>query len=207
MSDAISELVARIRELEGQLEVELATRRVDLNYRIEEERIIFEEDAASLHRKLRTTLRSYIKNSGLLTALTAPFIYAVAIPFVLLDVFVTTYHAVCFPVYGIQKVRRRDYIMFDRQHLCYLNYIEKLNCAYCSYGNGLIAYVSEIVSRTEQYWCPIKHARRVAGAHRSYLNFVDYGDAGAYHQHLEGLRQHLQHETRNLKSEEPKRGS
>ena len=207
MSDAISELVARIRELEGQLEVELAARRVDLNYRIEEERVIFQEDVARLHRKLRTTLRSYIKSSGLLAALTAPFIYAVIIPFVMLDVFVTTYQAVCFPVYGIQKVRCGDYIIFDRQHLGYLNYIEKLNCGYCSYGNGLIAYVSEIVSRTEQYWCPIKHARRIAGAHRRYLNFVDYGDAGAYHQQLEGLRQHLQHENRNLRSEEPKQSS
>jgi hypothetical protein len=207
MSDAISELVARIRELEGQLEVELATRRVDLNYRIEEERVIFQEDVARLHRKLRTTLRSYIKSSGLLAALTVPFIYAVIIPFVMLDVFVATYQAVCFPVYGIPKVRRRDYIIFDRQHLGYLNYIEKLNCAYCSYGNGLIAYVSEIVSRTEQYWCPIKHARRIAGAHRRYSNFVDYGDAGAYHQQLEGLRQNLQHETRNLKCEEPKQSS
>ena len=207
MSDAISELVAKIRELEGQLEVELAARRVDLNYRIEEERVIFEEDVARLHRKLRTTLRSYIKSSGLLAALTVPFIYAVIIPFVLLDVFVATYQAVCFPVYGIPKVRRRDYIIFDRQHLGYLNYIEKLNCAYCSYGNGLIAYVSEIVSRTEQYWCPIKHSRRIAGAHRRYSNFVDYGDAGAYQQQLEGLRQNLQHETRNLKCEEPKQSS
>ena len=70
--------------------------------------------------------------------LTAPVIYSVIIPFVLLDLFVSLYQAVCFPVYGIEKVRRRDYIAYDRKHLSYLNGFEKLNCVYCAYGNGLL---------------------------------------------------------------------
>jgi hypothetical protein len=57
--------------------------------------------------------------------------------------------------------------VFDRYHLAYLNVLEKLNCAY---ANGLIAYVREIAGRTEQYWCPIKHARRVIGAHSHYAH-------------------------------------
>jgi hypothetical protein len=61
-----------------------------------------------------------------------------------------------------------------------LNALEKLNCVYCSYANGLIAYVREIAGRTEQYWCPIKHARRVIGAHPHYAQFQDYGDAAAF---------------------------
>ena len=66
-------------------------------------------------------------------------------------------------------MRRRDYFVFDRHHLAYLNAIEKLNCAYCSYANGLVAYVREIAGRTEQFWCPIKHARRAIGAHAHYV--------------------------------------
>lgn len=31
----------------------------------------------------------------------------------------------------------RPYVVFDRRHLAYLNAIEKLNCAYCEYGNGV----------------------------------------------------------------------
>ena len=58
------------------------------------------------------------------------------VPFVLLDLFVTIYQAVCFPVYGIPKVERRTYLVFDRHHLAYLNALEKLNCAYCAYANG-----------------------------------------------------------------------
>jgi len=55
-------------------------------------------------------------------------------------------------------------------------------------GNGLLAYVTEVAARTEQYWCPIKHARRVAGAHRHYPDFVDFGDAEAYLTRQEALR-------------------
>ncbi len=123
--------------------------------------------------------------------LTAPFIYSLILPLGLLDAFVTVYQAVCFRVYGIPRVRRGDYLVFDRGHLGYLNAIEKLNCAYCSYANGLIAYVREVASRTEQYWCPIKHARRVISAHDHYFAFMDYGDAEAYHRDLPALRQAL----------------
>lgn len=111
---------------------------------------------------------------------TAPVIYSLIFPLLLLDLFVTIYQAICFPVYGIAKVRRHDYLIFDRYHLGYLNALEKLNCAYCSYANGLIAYVREIAGRTEQYWCPIKHARRVVGAHQYYAQFHDFGDATAF---------------------------
>jgi hypothetical protein len=85
-------------------------------------------------------------------------------------------------------VKRADYFAFDRGHLAYLNALEKLNCAYCSYANCLIAYVREIAARTEQYWCPIKHARRVTGSHARYMQFDDYGDAEGYQKRAEELR-------------------
>jgi hypothetical protein len=119
-------------------------------------------------------------NAGILHIITAPVIYSLIVPFALLDLFVTVYQSICFPVYQIEKVKRGDYLIFDRYHLAYLNTIEKINCAYCSYCNGLLAYVREIGSRTEQYWCPIKHARRVIAAHERYNLYADYGDAGAF---------------------------
>ena len=92
----------------------------------------------------------------------------------------TLYQAICFPVYGLAKVRRADHLVFDRHHLPYLNALEKLTCAYCSYANGLISYVREIAARTEAYWCPIKHARRMVMTHAHYADFADFGDAEAY---------------------------
>jgi hypothetical protein len=88
-------------------------------------------------------------------------------------------------------VRRLDYIVHDRHKLAYLNIIEKANCAYCSYGNGVIAYASEIISRTEQYWCPVRHASRILNAHQRYTGFIPYGDAEGYQQGLQGKRDEL----------------
>lgn len=71
-----------------------------------------------------------------------------------------------------------------------MNAIE-LNCVYCGYANGVLAYVREIAARTEQYWCPIRHAKGVRAPHAHYREFVDYGDAKGYHRRLPVLRDNL----------------
>jgi hypothetical protein len=187
MSDAIENLVAKIRTLETQLENELSRARNTVEYRLEHGRVVFEEEVLRQHRKLKTGLWRYISGARPLIALTAPIIYALIVPMALLDLCVSLYQAVCFPVYGLKKVRRRDYIALDRHHLAYLNALEKLNCAYCSYANGLLAYVREIAARTESYWCPIKHARRVAGVHGLYREFAEFGDAAAFKAKMDEL--------------------
>jgi hypothetical protein len=161
---------------------------------LERGRIVFEDEVLRRHRELKTALLAYIWNANPLVIITAPVIYALIVPFALLDLLVTVYQTICFPVYRIPKVRRADYFVFDRHHLAYLNALEKLNCAYCSYVNCLIAYVREIAARTEQYWCPIKHARRVIGLHPRYMKFDDYGDAEGFHKHAADLRDALSKE-------------
>jgi hypothetical protein len=180
MSSKITVLADKIAALEAELEAELAMRRAELHVGLEKGRVAFEEEILRRHRELRKKLTRYLLEAHPLVVLTAPAIYSLIVPLLLLDLFLTVYHAVCFPVYGIAKVRRADYFVFDRYHLGYLNALEKLNCAYCAYANGLIAYAREIAGRTEQYWCPIKHARRVVGAHPYYAQFHDYGDAAAF---------------------------
>jgi hypothetical protein len=188
MTPEIAELTQKIRTLEAELDAELAKRRAELRIGMEHGRAVFEEELLRRHRELKTRLATYIARAHPLVVITAPVIYAMIVPFALLDLFVTVYQAICFPVYGIAKVRRADYLVFDRGHLAYLNALEKLNCAYCSYANGLIAYVREIAGRTEQHWCPIKHARRVVGTHPRYANFEDYGDAHGFRKRLEDFR-------------------
>jgi hypothetical protein len=112
-------------------------------------------------------------------------------PIALLDVTVSFYQATCFPIYRIAKVSRKDYIVFDRHNLGYLNFYERLHCEYCAYANGLLAYASEIIARTEQYFCPIKHARKVLGTHAKYAQFLSFGDAEDYHKRLEAIREAL----------------
>ncbi|MGP8033554.1 MAG: hypothetical protein ACLPQ6_05350 [Steroidobacteraceae bacterium] len=186
--DEIIQLAASIRALERQFEVALAKRRIELNYEVHDGIAHFEQVVIAKHRLLKARLLAYIFGARPAMILTAPVIYALSIPVLLLDLFVAVYQVVCFPVYGIPRVRRSDYLAFDRERLAYLNAIEKLNCAYCAYANGVFAYVREVASRTEQYWCPIKHARRVLGVHARYGSFVDYGDGDAYRHELERLR-------------------
>jgi hypothetical protein len=180
MTPDLGALTEKIRELEAEIDAELAKRRAALHVGMERGRAFFEEEILRRHRELKTRLSAYLLHAHPLVVLTAPVIYSLIVPFVLLDLFVTVYQALCLPAYGIPKVRRSDYLVFDRGHLAYLNALERINCAYCSYANGLIAYVREIAGRTEQYWCPIKHARRVIGAHPRYATFEDYGDADGY---------------------------
>lgn len=157
-------------------------------YEVRDGKVWFSDEIKREHRKLKTSLVRYVLRSRVMVILTAPFIYAVIIPFVLLDLFVSVYQAVCFPVYGIPKARRRDYIAIDRNKLRYLNALEGFNCLYCSYGNGVLAYAVEIAGRTEQHWCPIKHARRVQNVHDRYAHFLPYGDAAAYRKEIEKVR-------------------
>jgi len=188
MTPQISELIERIRGLEEELELELAKKRDELRFSLENRKVLFENEVLLQHRKLKTGLLRYVLHAKPRHILTAPIIYPMIFPLLLLDAFVFLYQLICFPVYGIPKVRRSDYLIFDHQDLAYLNLLEKINCAYCSYANGLISYIKEIVARTEQYWCPIKHARRILQAHSRYSRFTDYGDGDAYHNELKNIR-------------------
>lgn len=187
MSEKIDDLASRIQALQLELEAEVARQSAALRYGLEHGRAVFEEEILRRHRELQTRLSSYILHAKPLVVLTAPVIYSLIVPLVLLDICVSIYHAICFPAYGIEKVKRSDYLIFDRGHLAYLNALEKLNCAYCSYANGLLAYVREIAGRTEAYWCPIKHAKKAIGAHEHYMGFAAFGDADAYRRKIAAL--------------------
>ena len=176
MSTQLKTLAQRIRDLEEALETEIQEKRREFRYRLDRGRVVFEADVLARHRAARQSLTSFLARSRLTVVLTAPVIYALILPLVLLDLFVSVYQAVCFPVYGIPKVPRGAYIVMDRQQLHYLNGLQKLNCIYCGYANGLIGWVREVASRTEAYWCPIKHSRRIANPHLLYPGFIEFGD-------------------------------
>jgi acyl dehydratase len=193
MDDNINAFLERIRQLEAQIEAEFQRRRQVLQADFQERKVRFEAEVLDQQRRFKEGVLRYVLTADWRHVLSVPFIYPVLLPMLLLDVFVTLYQWVCFPLYRIPRVSRSDYFVFDRTHLAYLNVLEKINCAYCSYGNGLAAYVREVVGLTEQYWCPIKHARRVLQAHPHYSGFADYGDAENYRDQLAQLRQQLQH--------------
>ncbi len=174
--------------LEDDLRVALHEQETSVLFQIKGKRVEFEHSIKSAHRRLKTGLLHWLMTYRPLNLVTGPVIYSMIVPLLILDLCVSFYQVTCFPIYRVAKVRRSDYIVFDRQHLEYLNVIEKFHCTYCAYGAGLLAYVYEIVGRTEQYFCPIKHARKILGAHSRHAGFLDYGDAADYEARLEAFR-------------------
>lgn len=189
MPDQIKNIIDRINDLQTELEEAFEERKKDFGFTLEKQKVRFLKSDLTAHKKFKRLLLTYIFSARLLVFLTSPVIYALAFPIALLDLFVTLYQHICFPVYKMEKVKRGAYIVMDRQKLGYLNTLEKINCVYCGYGNGVLAYASEIAARTESYWCPIKHARKLASYHRWYSNFSDYGDA---ENHLADLKRNME---------------
>ena len=151
----------------------------------------FERDLRKAHKRLKQSIPAYLRESHPLNVVSAPIIYSVIAPIELLDLWASFYQWACFPLFRIRRVRRRDYIVIDRHKLAYLNGIERFNCVYCGYVNGVFAYVREITGRTETYWCPIRHARKPHDTHDHYDDFVAYGDAAGYKRRLPVLRRGL----------------
>jgi len=187
----IDELIERIQALEDEVQVEFDKKRDDFRFVLDERRIRFSEEVALIQRESKRSLVRHVTEASPLSWITAPVIYLGVVPFFVLDLFLFLFQAICFPVYHIPKAKRSDYVVFDRGDLPYLNAIEKLNCLYCGYANGIAAYFAEIAARTEQHWCPIKHARRIKAAHNRYPSFFEYGDAESYRLGLERLRDAL----------------
>lgn len=188
MNDQVRQLLARISELDDELRTALHAQESRMFFEIKGKRIEFEKSVKQAHRQLKKGFFRWLVNNRPQNLITGPVIYAMIVPLLILDAFVSFYQATCFPIYRIARVRRADYIVFDRQHLEYLNFIEKFHCTYCAYGTGLLAYISEIVAKTEAYFCPIKHARKMLGTHSRYARFLDYGDAADYEARLEACR-------------------
>lgn len=184
-------LLEEIRALEKKVMEEVSREAEEFGYSLDRGRRRFSDETRKRHRALKQTLLAYVRGASLPVVLTGPVIYSLAVPLVLLDAMATIFQWSCFPVYRIPRVRRRDFFVYDRHRLGYLNLIEKFHCLYCSYANGLLAYVGEIAGRTEQYWCPIKHARRLRGSHAQYYRFFPYGDGERYATELQSLRRQL----------------
>jgi hypothetical protein len=188
MNNRISQILAQMAALEADLRTAVHDQESRMFFQIKGKRVEFERSVKTAHLKLKKSFFRWLVTDRPQNLITGPLIYGMVIPLLVLDLCVSFYQWACFPIYGIVKVRRSDYLVFDRHQLGYLNFIEKFHCTYCEYGNGLMGYMAEILARTEQYFCPIKHARKILGTHARYNHFLAYGEAQAYEARLEEFR-------------------
>ena len=149
MNERISQILAQMAALENDLRTAVQEKESTMVFKIKGKRVEFESSVKAAHRKLKTNFFRWLVTNRPQNLITGPIIYSMVFPLMMLDFFVSFYQWACFPIYGITKVRRGDYIVFDRRHLGYLNFIEKFHCTYCEYGNGLMGYMGEILARTE----------------------------------------------------------
>ncbi len=181
-------LLDEIRDLERSVAQQLKDKESDLLYRVHNRTVTFRKEISEKHAALRKSIYRFLREATFMSYVVAPVIYSMIIPAVILDVFVSVYQLVCFPVYGINRVKRVDYISLDRHKLKYLNWIERINCDFCGYFNGVIAYAREVASRTEQYFCPIQHALQTKGLHTRHAQFLPYGEVTDFRGQFTKLR-------------------
>lgn len=194
MNENYRRILNRMSELEDELLEELRLQKQRIDSQIENGKVVFQKKIGDAQEQLKTNVIPWLLNSKTKNLLTIPFIYPLIVPFVFLDICVSIYQVICFRLYGIGAVKRTKYFVFDRHLLPYLNVIEKFNCFYCSYANGVIAYVREVASKTEQYWCPIKHNAKIHHPHARYVNFTEYGKGDDYRAKEKKLRTSLRPE-------------
>ena len=137
MDNRIQEIIDRIKRLEEELAEEVEKKEAEFFYTIRGKKVRFEREIKKQHKIFVKRIAYYLKDAPLLNILTVPVIWACLVPALLLDLVVSIYQAICFPIYRIPKVRRSKFIIIDRHSLSYLNLIERLNCVYCGYFNGL----------------------------------------------------------------------
>ncbi len=116
-----------------------------------------------------------IRVMPLLAPIEALAIYSMIIPVLLLDIWMSIYQAIYFSILDIPKVHKKDYIIFDRWQLHKLNIWQRINCAYCEYVNGLLAWAKGVSNQTEIYSCAIKHSARRKGQENE-LKFYKYNE-------------------------------
>lgn len=177
MISRINKLLEDIKNKKIEVTKEYENLKEKYGFKIEWRKIIFNSSVIEKNKKFKQSIFDSIFSTRVRELLSAPFIYAMIIPAVILHLFLFIYQQTAFRLYKIPLIKAKDYIVFDRKQLDYLNIFQKIHCMYCSYVNGLFQYSVEIAWRTEKYWCPIKHAKKKSWEHAWEQYFADYGDA------------------------------
>lgn len=175
-SDKITKILESIEKLKKDLRQEYINLQSKYDFFIQKRKIVFSLDAKNKQRLQKINVWFYAFTPDIKHLLSIPFIYWMIIPALFLDFALYIYQWAAYFFYWIPRVERKDYFIYDRKFLSYLNLIQKINCLYCSYVNWLFAFAVEIWWRTEQYWCPIKHALNSDSEHRYFKSYADYWD-------------------------------
>ena len=91
MNTSLNDILERISQLEEELQSELKRRRDALEANFDHRRVHFEQAIVERHRRFKTSLLSYITQADLRNAISAPVIYSLIVPMLMLDAALTVY--------------------------------------------------------------------------------------------------------------------
>jgi hypothetical protein len=115
MSEKIDALLERMRGLEKEIVRELQRKEMEFFYEVRLGKVRFTQEARARHKQMVKRFTTYIRDSRAMIVFTSPVIWACLVPILILDLTMKLYQAICFPIYGIPKVKRRDSSRFNRQ--------------------------------------------------------------------------------------------
>ncbi len=89
MMDArFAELLEKLRGAEADVEAELTRRREALRFDVHNRRVVFEQEVRRVHATMKKNALRYFAEARPLVVLTAPVIYSVIVPIIVLDIMV-----------------------------------------------------------------------------------------------------------------------
>ena len=189
MRSKIEKILHEIKQKREELYIEYEKLKDKYGYAIEKWKVKFKEEIKKRNKTFKISVFESIFSARVREVLSIPFIYMMILPALILDIFLFVYQQTALRLYKVPLVKRRDYIVFERKKLDYLNWIQKLNCLYCSRVNWLFSYAVEIWGRTEKYWCPIKYASRRKWWHDWEEFFADYWDPEKFRETFGSLKE------------------
>ncbi len=122
-----TDLLEKIKEIETKIEDLLDAGKEKFSYEIKQGKAVFTKEVLKLQQYESKNIFVYIIQTPIPKLLSAPIVYSMIFPIIILDIFLTIYQWICFPIYKIKKIKRKDHIVMDRHRLKYLNSIEKVN--------------------------------------------------------------------------------
>lgn len=176
MKSRINQILEDINKKKEELLQEYTKLKEKYWFNIIKWKVVFNTDIKQKNKIHKKRIIESIFWASVRDLISAPFIYAMIVPALILDLFLFIYQNTFFRFAKIPIVKRSEYFEYDRRKLDYLNGIQKFNCLYCSYVNWLFSYAVEVGWRTEKYRCPIKHAKKIKASHDWLPLFADYWD-------------------------------
>ena len=119
MSRYVDRIVSAIHEAEEALSEDVRDQQQRWQYGLHRGRVWFDKEVRHAQKQLKQSIASFLRHGSVLNLLTTPIIYSLSLPFVLLDIWVSLYQWICFPIYGIDRVAHGRYFVIDRHKLGY----------------------------------------------------------------------------------------